>query len=138
MNWCILSIWRYVMSWVFDVVVISAINHHNSDFFLSKGKKSNQRVHLGPVCSDLLHKNNFASFSFFWPTKHFCNKKPSHFQPLFLRKPWTLLPRRLRIRSDGFLILDLLWNETLSWNMALITFTCINYRLRSYYYTFSW
>ena len=54
-----------MMSWLFDVVVISPNNDHNSDFFLSKGKKSNQRVHLGPVCSDLLHKNKFAPFSFF-------------------------------------------------------------------------
>ena len=53
------------MNWVFDIVVISAINRHNSDFFLSKGKKANQRVHFGPVCSNLLHKNKFGSFSFF-------------------------------------------------------------------------
>ena len=71
------------MNWVFDIVVISAINCHNSDFFLSKGKKANQRVHFGPVCSDLLHKNNFASFSFFWPTKHFSVKTPSNLQPIF-------------------------------------------------------
>ena len=49
----------------FYIVVISPNNDHNSDFFLSKGKKSNQRVHFGPVCSDLLHKNKFAPFSFF-------------------------------------------------------------------------
>ena len=59
------SILRYLMNWVFDIVVIRAINPHNSDFFFSNGKKANQRVHFGPVCSDLLHKNKFAPFSFF-------------------------------------------------------------------------
>ena len=70
------------MDWVFDIVVIRAINPHNSDFFFSNGKKANQRVHFGPVCSDLVHKNNFASFPSFLSTNDFCNKKLGRIQLL--------------------------------------------------------
>ena len=34
------------MNWVFDIVVIRAINPHNLDFFFSNAKKADQRVHL--------------------------------------------------------------------------------------------
>ena len=136
-NQCMASIWRYLMNWVFDIVVIRAINPHNSDFFFSNGKKANQRVHFGPVCSDLLHKNKFAHFSFFWPTKGFFIKKSNDFQPFWLRKLVTLLARGLRVGSDGYFYLVLLRNEPLWWKMALIAFTCINNRLKRYYYIFS-
>ena len=49
-----------------EIMVICDFNHHNSDFFLSKKKMTLGPGQLGPVCSSiLLHKNNFASFSFF-------------------------------------------------------------------------
>ena len=70
------------MSWVFAIVVISPTNQHNSDFFLSKKKTTLGPGQLGPVCSDLLHKNKFGSFSFFLPPKHFLLKKPSDFRPI--------------------------------------------------------
>ena len=54
-----------MMSWVFAIVVISPTYQHNSDFFLSKKKTTLGPGQLGPVCSDLLHKNKFGSFSFF-------------------------------------------------------------------------
>ena len=50
---------------VVEIMVICDFNHHNSDFFLSKKKTTLGPGQLGPVCSDLLHKNNFGSFSFF-------------------------------------------------------------------------
>ena len=50
---------------VLEIMVICDFNHHNSDFFLSKKKTTSGPRQLGPVCSDLLHKNNFGSFSFF-------------------------------------------------------------------------
>ena len=61
---------------------------------------------LGSVCSDLLHKNNFAPFSLFWHTyKMLFYKNAKRFLAYFPRKPGSLLPRRLRIRSDWFFIL---------------------------------
>ena len=90
---------------VVEIMVICDFNHYNSDFFLSKKKTTLGPGQLGPVCSDLLHKNNFAFFSLFWPTKHFSIKTPSNFAAYFPRKPGASLPRTLRIRSDGFLIL---------------------------------
>ena len=56
---------------VVEIMVICDFNHHNSDFFLSKKKTTLGPRQLGPVCSDLLHKNKFGSFSFFLPTNHF-------------------------------------------------------------------
>ena len=89
---------------VVEIIVICDFNHHNSDFFLSKKKTTLGPGQLGPVCSDLLHKNNFASFSFFWPTKHFSIKNAKRFAAYFPRKPVTSLSRGLRVRSDRFLI----------------------------------
>ena len=76
------------MNWVFAVVVISPTNQHNSDFFLSKKKTTLGPGQLGPVCSDLLHKNKFGSFSFFLRPKHFLLKKPSDFRPIFRENGW--------------------------------------------------
>ena len=56
---------------VVEIMVICDFNHHNSDFFLSKKKTTLGPGQLGPVCSDLLHKNKFGSISFFLPTNHF-------------------------------------------------------------------
>ena len=56
---------------VVEIMVICGFYHHNSDFFLSKKKTTLGPGQLGPVCSDLLHKNKFGSFSFFLPTNHF-------------------------------------------------------------------
>ena len=50
---------------VVEIMVICGFYHHNSDFFLSKKKTTLGLGQLGPVCSDLLQKNKFASFSFF-------------------------------------------------------------------------
>ena len=91
---------------VVEIMVICDFNHHNSDFFLSNKKTTLGPRQLGPVCSDLLHKNNFASFSFFWPPKHFSIKNAKRFAAYFPRKRVTLLTRTLRIRSDRFLNLD--------------------------------
>ena len=90
---------------VVEIMVLCDFNQYNSDSFLSKKKTTLGPGQLGPVCSDLLHKNNFAFFSLFWPTKHFSIKTPSNFAAYFPRKPGASLPRTLRIRSDGFLIL---------------------------------
>ena len=68
---------------VVEIMIICDFNHHNSDFFLIKKKTTLGPGQLGPVFSNLLHKNNFASFSFFWPTKHFSIKTPSDLQPIF-------------------------------------------------------
>ena len=106
-----------------EIMVICDFNHHNSDFFLSKKKTTLGPGQLEPVCSDLLHKNKFAPFSFFWPTKGFCIKKSNDFQPFCLRKPVTLLARGLRVGFDGYFFLVLLRNEPLWWKMALIAFT---------------
>ena len=85
---------------VVEIMVICDFNHHNSDFFLSKKKTTLGPRQLGSVCSDLLHKNKFGSFSFFWPTKHFSIKNAKRFAAYFPRKPGASLPRTLRIRSD--------------------------------------
>ena len=85
---------------VVEIMVFCDFNHHNSDFFLSKKKTTLGPRQLGSVCSDLLHKNKFGSFSFFWPTKHFSIKNAKRFAAYFPRKPVTLLSRGLRVRSD--------------------------------------
>ena len=73
---------------VVEIMVICDFNLHNSDFFLSKKKTTLGPGQLGPVCSDLLQKNKFASFSFFLPPKHFLLKKPSDFRPIFRENGW--------------------------------------------------
>ena len=90
---------------VFWNILLSRRYWQKCDFFLSKKKTTSGPRQLGPVCSDLLHKNKFGSFSFFWLTKHFLLKRPSDFQPFCLRKPVTLLSRGLRVRSDGLFFL---------------------------------
>ena len=96
------------MNWVFDIVLTSAFNRHNSDFFLSRKKTTSGPRQLGSVCSDLLHKNNFGSFSFFLPRKHFLLKTPCDFRPFLPRKRVAFLPRTLKIRSNGFFDPDFL------------------------------
>ena len=88
---------------VVEIMVICDFNHHNSDFFLSKKKTTLGPRQLGSVCSDLLHKNKFGSFSFFC-LQNTSIKNAKRFAAYFLRKPGTSLPRTLRIRSDRFLI----------------------------------
>ena len=78
------------------------------NFFLSNKKTTLGPRQLGPVCSDLLHKNNFGSFSFFLPRKHFLLKTPCDFRPFLPRKRVAFLPRTLKIRSNGFFDLDFL------------------------------
>ena len=74
---------------VVEIMVICDFNHHNSDFFLSKKKTTLGPGQLGPVCSDLLHKNKFASFSFFsFTPKDFLLKKPSDFRPILGENGW--------------------------------------------------
>ena len=73
---------------VVQIMLICDFNHHNFDFFLSKEKTTLGPGQLGPVCSDLLHKTDFDSFPFFWPTKHFSIKTPSDFRPIFRENGW--------------------------------------------------
>ena len=79
------------MSWVFAIVVIRPTNQHNSDFFLSKKKTTSGPRQLGPVCSDLLHKNKFGSFSFFLTYETLFAKKAKRFSAFLSEKTGDLV-----------------------------------------------
>ena len=81
------------MSWVFAIVVISPTNQHNSDFFLSKKKTTLGPGQLGPVCSDLLQKNKFGSFSFFLTYETLFVKKAKRFSAFLSQKTGDLVDK---------------------------------------------
>ena len=77
---------------VVEIMVICDFNLHNSDFFLSKKKTTLGPGQLGPVCSDLLQKNKFGSFSFFDLGNTFC-KKAKRFSAFLSQKTGDLVDK---------------------------------------------
>ena len=60
-------------------MLLSSRYWQKCDFFLSKKKTMFGLRQLGSVCSDLLHKNDFGSFSFFDLRNTFCIKDTAIF-----------------------------------------------------------